>query len=195
MHRDLVASGVKSRVMWGLTALGLLWCHGASAETEVYLVRGWFGVFSTGMDSMAEELRAKGVKAEAIGHLAWKSIVSKIVKERAAGRKGRLVLVGHSQGANNAIDMARELEKHDIAVDLLVTLVPFLQDPIPSNVVRAVNYYQSPGWGMPLTADDGFSGDLANIDVSSDLGIFHITIDKSSKVQAEVVGKIAGLAQ
>jgi hypothetical protein len=174
-------------------AAALCFCNGAHAETRVYLLRGWFGVFSTGMDSMAEQLRSKGIAAEAIGHVAWKSAVSKVVKERAAGKTGPLVLVGHSQGANNIIDMARELETHKIPVDLLITLAPFLQDPVPSNVVRALNYYQSPGWGTPLTADRGFKGELSNIDIGSDAGTFHINIDKSAKVQAEIVAAIAAL--
>ena len=178
---------------WALVAIALLWCNCAHAETEVYLLRGWFGVFSTGMDSMAEVLRGKGIEAEAIGHLSWKSTVSKVVKERAAGKTGRLVLVGHSQGGNNVIEMARELETHKIPVDLLITLAPFLQDPVPSNVVRALNYYQSPGWGSPLTADPGFKGELFNINIGSDSGSFHINIDKNPRVQAEIVGAIAAL--
>ncbi len=180
---------------WAVLAIALHYSNWAHAETRVYLLRGWFGVFSTGLDSMAEELRGKGINAEAIGHLAWKSTVSKVVKERAAGKTSRLVLVGHSQGANNVIEMARELETHKIPVDLLITLAPFLQDPIPSNVVRALNYYQSPGWGTPLTADRGFKGELSNIDIGSDLGTFHINIDKNSRVQAEIVGAIAALAR
>ena len=174
-------------------AIALACCNYAYAETRVYLVRGWFGVFSTGMDRMAEELQGKGIKAEAIGHLEWKSTVSKIVNERVAGETSRLVLVGHSQGANNAIDMARELDKHRISVDLLVTLVPFLQDPVPSNVVRALNYYQSTGWGTPLTAAPDFKGELSNIDIGGDSGIFHINIDKDTGVQAEIMGAIAAL--
>src|SRR5690349_5658709 len=99
--------------------LGLLLFSGAaSAEPHVYFLRGLFGVFSTGMDAMDEQLRNKGVKAEAIGHLAWKGAVDKIVADRAAGKPGPLVLVGHSQGANNVIEMARELEKKKIPVDL-----------------------------------------------------------------------------
>ena len=129
----------------------------ASAEVQVYFLRGWFGVFSTGMDAMAEQLRNKGIKAEAIGHLAWKGAVDKIVAERAAGKPGPLVLIGHSQGANNVIEMARELEKKKIPVDLLITLAPYLQDPVPGNVVRAMNYYQAGGWGE-LQALEGATG-------------------------------------
>ena len=57
----------------------------ALAETRVYLLRGWFGVFSTGIDKMAEDLRAKGIKAEPIGHLEWKATAEKIASDRAAG--------------------------------------------------------------------------------------------------------------
>jgi hypothetical protein len=173
-------------------ALALAWCGGVQAETQVYLLRGWFGVFSTGMDAVAETLQARGVKAEAIGHLAWKSAVQKILKEREAGRVGPVVLVGHSQGGNNVIDMARELAPHKVRVDLLITLAPFLQDAVPPNVARAVNYYQSPGWGTALVAEPGFNGELANIDVQ-DSGTFHVNIDKNRKVQAEIVASIVAL--
>jgi hypothetical protein len=174
--------------------IGLLSCNLAqAAETRVYLLRGWFGVFSTGMDELAAALNAQGAKAEAIGHLSWKATVAKIVQARAAGRLGALVLVGHSQGANNVIEMARLLQTHKIAVDLLVTLAPFMQDPVPGNVVRAMNYYQSPGWGAPLAADRGFQGRLSNIDVGADLSITHINIDKSARVQGEIVRAVMAL--
>ena len=174
--------------------IGLLSCSVAqAAETRVYLLRGWFGVFSTGMDELAAALNAQGAKAEAIGHLSWKATVSKIVQSRTAGKTGPLVLVGHSQGANNVIEMARSLETHKIAVDLLVTLAPFMQGPIPPNVIRAMNYYQSPGWGAPLTPGRGFQGKLSNIDVASDVMITHITIDKSAKVQAEIMRAIMAI--
>jgi hypothetical protein len=189
-----VRNGLAAHAVWVVLALALCCSSCAHAETSVYLLRGWFGVFSTGMDAMAEELRNRGIKAEAIGHVAWKSAVTNVVKERAAGANHRLVLVGHSQGGNNIIDMARELEKHRIPVDLLITLAPFKQDPVPPNVVRALNYYQAGGWGSALTADPGFKGELVNIDVGTELGTFHVTIDKSARVQAEVLNAIATLS-
>jgi hypothetical protein len=48
-------------------------------------------------------------------------------------------------------------------VDFLVTLAPFIQFPIPANVLRAMNFYQSPGWGALLTP-----GQLSNIDMNND---------------------------
>src|SRR5437588_12720676 len=92
----------------------LLWNGPAPAdraETHVFLLRGWFGVFSTGLDTLAGELQTKGIKAETADHLAWRSILSKVIKDRAAGNSGPLVLIGHSQGGNNVIDIARLLER------------------------------------------------------------------------------------
>ena len=53
-------------VAHALLVIALVFSPFALAETRVYLLRGWFGVFSAGIDKMAEDLRAKGIKAEAI---------------------------------------------------------------------------------------------------------------------------------
>lgn len=177
-----------------VVATALLWGGAAAAaEPKVLLFRGWFGVFSTGLDTIAKELKAKGIDAEVAGHLASSKAVAEIVKARAAGKAGPIVLVGHSQGANNVIEMARTLEAENVPVDLLVTLAPFMQDPVPANVLHAINYYQAPGWGAPLEGAPGFHGKLTNNDMADDLTVFHITIDKSSKVQAEIVREVVAL--
>jgi pimeloyl-ACP methyl ester carboxylesterase len=179
-----------------VVAFTMLWCNCAvAADTRVILLRGWFGVFSTGLDSLADELKAKGIKAEVAGHLYWSTAVADIVRERAAGKIGPIVLIGHSQGANNVIDAARSLQAHNIPVDLLVTLAPLLQYPVPANVARAINYYQSPGWGAPIAGDANFHGKLLNIDVAGDPSIFHITIDKSARIHAEILREITALSQ
>jgi pimeloyl-ACP methyl ester carboxylesterase len=188
--------GVPRRCAGAALLMTLLWSGCAlAAEPRVILLRGWFGVFSTGLDSLADKLRAAGVNVQVVGHEYWDSAVADILRERTAGKAGPLVLVGHSQGANNAVSMAHYLKPHKVSVDLLVTLAPFLQYPVPSNVVHAINYYQAPGWGTPLTAEPNFSGKLSNIDLASDLTIFHITIDKSSKIHAEIAREIADLSR
>src|SRR5262245_13178568 len=132
----------RNRALWsGALMAVLLLCSGANAaEPKVLLFRGWFGVFSTGLDSLAKDLKAKGINAEVASHLSYNSAVSEILKDRAAGKAAPLVLIGHSQGANNVIEMARSLKTHNVPVDLLVTLAPFMQDPIPANVLHAINY-------------------------------------------------------
>jgi len=189
--------GVKARGLLGIlyVAIALVWSSATKAETRVYLLRGWFGVFSTGLDTVATELRSKGIKAETVGHLAWKTTVAKIINDHASGRSGPLVLVGHSQGANNIIDMARLLQRENIPVDLLVTLAPAGQDPIPGNVMRAINYYNSPGWGAPVTTDAGYRGKLTNINLGGDFGITHMAIDKNPRIQAEIERAILAVPQ
>jgi pimeloyl-ACP methyl ester carboxylesterase len=172
----------------------LFWCSCANAEPRVILLKGWFGVFSTGLDSLADKLRAKGINVEVTGHDHWADVVADVLRERVAGKAKPLVLVGHSQGANNAVSIAHSLKPHNVPVDLLVTLAPFLQQPIPANVVHAIDYYQAPGWGTPLVAEADFHGKLSNIDLASDLTIFHITIDKSSKIHAEIAREIEELS-
>jgi hypothetical protein len=194
LHRQ---PGWKAEGMLGILciAIALLWSSASKAETRVYLLRGWFGVFSTGLDSLAAELRSKGIKTETVGHLAWKTTVANIIKDHASGKSGPLILVGHSQGANNVIDMSRLLQRENIPVDLLVTLAPAMQGPIPGNVVRAINYYNSPGWGAPVTADAGYHGKLTNINLGGDIGIYHMAIDKNPKIQVEIERAILAVAQ
>src|SRR3984893_7232192 len=100
-HEDRDASRLRLGASCLAIAITLLWCNCAlGAEPRVLLLRGWFGVFSTGLDKIAEELKAKGIKAEVAGHLYWSAAVTEILREQAAGATGPLVLVGHSQGAN-----------------------------------------------------------------------------------------------
>jgi hypothetical protein len=178
-----------------VAVIALLYCCPARADTRVILVRGWFGVFSAGLDEIAEALRAKGIRTEVAGHLSWRKAADDILRERAEGNADALVLVGHSQGANNVIDMAQVLEAKNVPVALLVTLAPYRQNPIPGNVMRAINYYQSTGWGAPLTAGTGFRGKLSNIDVKEDTTVSHINIDKSARIQAEIAREIGAVAK
>jgi hypothetical protein len=179
-----------------IVAIVIFWSEFAlAAGPSVILLRGWFGVFSTGLDSIANQLKAQGIEVEVAGHLYWSTALAKILGERSAGQTRLLVLVGHSQGANNVIDMARALESHGVSVDLLVTIAPFLQNPIPANVVKAINYYQAPGWGQPVAGDRGFHGKIMNVDLAGDLTVTHVTMDKNPKVQAEILHEIASLAQ
>jgi hypothetical protein len=184
---------------WCLAAaivLACVWSNPASAtEPRVILLRGWFGVFSTGLDGIADALKANGINAEVAGHLYWETAVADIIRERAEGKVRPLVLVGHSQGANNVIDMARALQAHSIKVDLLVTLAPFMQNPLPANVVHAIDYYQSPGWGAPLVPDNGFHGVLQNINMDGDWGATHMNVDKNPRVQNQILREVVTLAR
>jgi hypothetical protein len=118
----------------------LLWCDDTlAAQTQAILLWGYLGLFSDGLDRLAQELTARGINAEVRKHLYWTTAVSDILRERAAGKVGALILIGHSQGGNDAIEIARALEISHVPVDLLVTFDPFRQKPGPANVARAIN--------------------------------------------------------
>lgn len=91
------------------------------------------------------------------------------------------------------IDIARALQPYNVTVDLLIALSPFLQNPVPANVVKAIDFYQGPGWGQPLEAERGFHGKIVNINLVDDPTISHIGMDKSEKVQAEILKEITAL--
>jgi hypothetical protein len=188
----------KTGAWWfgAVLAIALIrWDYALAVEPRVIMLRGWFGVFSTGLDGLSDELKNKGINAVVAGHLYWTTALAEIEKERAAGKYRPIVLIGHSQGANNVIDIARALQQKNIQVELVITLAPFLQYPMPSNVLRAVNFYQSPGWGAPITGDANFHGKIVNVNMKDDPTVLHINIDKSSKVHADIVREILGVSQ
>ena len=190
--------GRTSGLKWigAVVAVGLLWATcAAAAEPRVLVLRGWFGVFSTGLDGIADDLKAKGVKAEVAGHLYWQTGLTDILKARAACKAGPIILIGHSQGANNVIDIARGLEAQNIPVDLVITLAPFMQYPVPANVKQAVNYYQQGGWGAPIEGAPGFHGKIMNVNVNDDPSVTHINIDKSTRVRADIVRMVTSLVK
>ena len=189
--RDQFGSRTAAWWIGAITAVALLWCDGAfAAEPRVLLLRGWLNLFSAGLDRLADELRARGIKAEVRRHLYWTTAVTDILRDRAAGNVGPLILVGHSQGGNDAIEIARALQISHVPVDLVVTLAPYGPKPVPANVRRAINYYQAGGWGSPLTPEPGFRGKLSNFDLAGDPTIFHFNIDNSDKIHAEILGEI-----
>lgn len=113
----------------------------------VCLLRGWRGLWSGGMDELAAELRSHGINAVVFRDEQWKAVARGIAR-REVGQPGHspVVVIGFSFGADDAIRAARLMQEEGVAVDLLVTIDPVTPPPIPPNVKRAVNYYQSNGF-------------------------------------------------
>ena len=163
----------------------------ATQRGEVYLLRGFADVFSRGLDEMAENLGADGVDAHVVSHVQWRMVLRDILSDREQFGPRPIVLVGHSLGANAAIQVAEELRKRRIAVQYLVTLAATAPDPVPSNVMRADNFYfRTNGWGEPLVPAAGFTGSLRNLDFSDADGVGHFNIDKQPAVQRELLANI-----
>jgi hypothetical protein len=195
--RALLSGALLCRCWIGLVvALALACCNAAfAAENRVILLRGYLGLFSNGLDELADELKAKGFDVEVRRHLYWTDVVNDLLRDRAAGKIGTLTFVGHSQGGNDAIEIATALQVSHVPVDLIVALAPVYPKPVPANVAKAIDYYQAGGWGSPLTAGQGFRGSLTNHNVAGDQSISHFNIAENPRIRAEVIREIEAVPQ
>jgi hypothetical protein len=176
------------------------------ASGEAYLLRGWRGLWSEGIDKLGDELVSNGVdarvfRADQAGELG-DALVDRFGKPRP---HAPLVLIGFSYGADDAVRVAEKLERAGIGVDLLLTIDPVTPSDVPANVTRCRNYYQSNGpldifpWlrGIPLKPADGFgqTARLVNVDIRNrpDLlepGTSHATIAANAKLHRVILEEV-----
>jgi pimeloyl-ACP methyl ester carboxylesterase len=173
---------------------------------HVYCMRGWLGIFSTGMDSLASEIDTEvGAPAVSVADEEWHRLKNWIVQHHKKGEINEpLVLLGHSWGADDVIRVAEYLQSNDIQVDLLVLIDPVTPPAIPTNVKRAYCVYKShpvtdamPFWrGVSAYVADPAVTPLVNIDLrTTDVGfdtsaVDHINIEKSAGVHQMVMDEI-----
>jgi hypothetical protein len=160
----------------------------AQARAHVYLLRGLMNIFSLGMDGLAEELSKRGVYATVSNYSEWQSLADQAASGYKAGKEDPIILIGHSLGADAVMEMAAYLNRKGIPVALVVPFDGTGSFLTPANVGRLVNLtqrkyaYMRPG--------PGFHGSLANVDVSGDPNIDHISIDKSPRLHARTVSEV-----
>jgi len=155
---------------------------GAARAEEVYLIRGGFDIFSVGMNEMANELKAKGIKASAHSIMAWKGIADDIIR-RSKIKKGvsyPIIFLGHSLGADAAPQFANYLGEHGIAVDLVIGFDATGRRVFNKGAKKVINY-RSSAMG-PYVKGPGFRGTLTEVDVSK-FGANHFTIEQVREVQ------------
>ena len=161
------------------------------SRAHVYLFRGLADVFSLGMDTLANELNARGIDATSHSHNDWKLIADKAAINYKAGKEGPIILVGHSLGADAVMEMADYLGDKGVPVALVVPFDATQSLAAPGNVARVLNLtqrdyaYMRPG--------PGFRGSLRNVDLSSDPNIDHLNIDKSPRLHALVIGEVLSI--
>ena len=67
--------------------LALAWCNDAlAAENRVILLRGYLGLFSNGLDELADELKAQGFSVEVRKHLYWTDVVNDLLRRPCRGQ-------------------------------------------------------------------------------------------------------------
>jgi pimeloyl-ACP methyl ester carboxylesterase len=160
----------------------------AQSRAHVYLFRGLADVFSTGMDTLADEINRRGVAATSLSHTDWKVTADRIAVAYKAGKEGPIILVGHSLGADAVMEMADYLGDKFVPVALVVPFDGTQSFPAPGNVARVINFTQRDYAHM--RAGPGFRGSLVNVDLSADHSIDHLNIDKSPRLHARVIEEV-----
>lgn len=172
---------------------------------NAYLLRGFIGIFSTGIDDLTAKINTSGVRAHVYQDDQWSSLAATIrEKYRGETEHEPIVLIGHSYGADDVVRIARQLQEDKIDVDLLITLDPVTPPKVPGNVKTCINLYQSNGvadalpWlrGIPLTADEPGPARLVNANIRKDRtdllepGVDHFNIEKKTKIHGEVLKQV-----
>jgi pimeloyl-ACP methyl ester carboxylesterase len=154
----------------------------------VYLFRGGFNIFSTGMDDLANELHAVNVDALSLGHNQWRDVAA-VARDDYRANKTPIVLVGHSWGALAAVLVAMELNKTNTPVQLMILFDPTDSVRIPPNVKHVVNFISN--WyyaeGYRATPLPGTTGPIENI---PELAYTHVNIDNAAPLHTAAIDAI-----
>jgi hypothetical protein len=163
----------------------------AQPRAHVYLFRGLADVFSTGMDTLGDELNKRGVYATSHNHADWQGIADRAAADYKAKKEGPIILIGHSLGADAVMEMADYLGDKGVPVALVMPFDGTQSFPAPGNVGRVVNFtqrdyaYMRPGFG--------FRGSLSNVDLSANRDINHLNIDKSPELHARAIKEVLAI--
>ena len=160
-------------------------------QAQIYLIRGLFGVFSTGMDQMAAQFKAQGYGNVTLW--SWtdvEQIAHDIIAGHQNGDNAHVILIGHSLGSNAVVQVADRLAQAAIPVDLAVTFDITEDLRVPLNVQRFENFYQNNGFGRPATEPAGFTGEFSNINLSNQPQLSHGNIDNAPQLQQFVMKQV-----
>jgi hypothetical protein len=161
----------------------------ADNTPRVYLFRGFMNIFSTGMDEVAATLRARGIKATSLNHVETDYIAGQLIEDYKKGKRGPIVLIGHSLGATAVVDMSNKLSDSGVPVTLVVSLDPISGITATGRVQRLINLYLPEGSGVAVSRGRTFRGTLQNINVAkTDVG--HVSIAQSDRIHNILIGYV-----
>jgi LysM repeat protein len=170
----------------------------AEPRGRAYLFRGVAGlIYSRGMDKLAERIKNAGIDASVDTYLVWRGVAAQALADYRRDPEP-VILIGHSMGGDSALAFAEMLNAQNIPVSLLVTYDPSrIADDVPPNVERYINVYQSSNFmgGGNVVQGSRFHGNYASYNLKDHSEIIHINIEKTDRIQEQLVTKIVQLAQ
>lgn len=164
---------------------------------RAYLFRGIAGlIYSRGMDKLTDRIKRIGLPADVETYLVWRPICEQAIRDYRRDPQP-IILIGHSMGGDSALAFAEALNAENIPVSLLVTYDPSrIADDVPPNVERYINIFQSSNFmgGGNVVQGSRFHGHYASYNLKDHSEIIHINIEKTDRIQEQLVGKIKELA-
>jgi pimeloyl-ACP methyl ester carboxylesterase len=133
---------------WPDHGYGRTRAHTASPSrggSHLYVLLG-LGNNSPGLSEFGSSIAQRGIPTTIRNYGEWPALA----QQYQSGRLRSIMIVGHSLGGSAAVDMAAELGRAGIPVQLVVMLDPVGGSQVPPNVRRSVNF-------LPRGGEDHFS--------------------------------------
>jgi len=117
--------------------------------SHLYVLLG-LGNNSPGLSEFGSRIGRRGMPTTVRNYGDWPALAQEAIEQYRSGRLRSIMIVGHSLGGSAAVDMAAELGRAGVPVQLVVMLDPVGGSQVPSNVRRSVNF-------LPRGGEDHFS--------------------------------------
>jgi len=117
--------------------------------SHLYVLLG-LGNNSPGLAEFGSRIGARGIPTTIRNYGDWPALAQEAIQRYQSGRLRSIMIIGHSLGGSAAVDMAAELGRAGVPVELVVTLDPVGGSQVSSNVRRFVNF-------LPTGGEDHFS--------------------------------------
>ena len=95
---------------------------------------------SPGLGEFGSRMAQHGIPTTIQNYRNWPALAQEAIQQYQSGRLRSIMIVGHSLGGSAAVDMAAELGRAGIPVQLVVMLDPVGGSQVPSNVRRSVKF-------------------------------------------------------
>jgi pimeloyl-ACP methyl ester carboxylesterase len=121
----------------------------SSGASHLYVLLG-LGNNSPGLSEFGNRMGRRGIPTTVRNHGDWPALAQDAIRQYRSGRLRSIMIIGHSLGGGAAVEMAAELGRAGVPVQLVVTLDPVGGSQVSSNVRRSVNF-------LPGRGEDHFS--------------------------------------
>lgn len=166
----------------------------ANRPYQVYLLKGFADVFSSGLDFLQAKLRSRGIVAEVHSHSEWEKLADDTIAKWHGGAHGPVIIIGHSFGADAAVKMSEKLGSAGVPVALVVSFSPTETLAVNGNVAHAVEYWVSnSAFQGRITRGAGFRGTLETVDLAKSPGVGHFNIEKVDRLHWATVAKVGAI--